>query len=517
MHTEEHRTEEHHIEIVEGGVHGAHGVSDSHAGDESENEGLSSKIIKWIVVAGILIVLLIASIAIVKLVPKAISKISGAAVFLGQGGSDLAVGTNKSSVRSEDSFSVTWKGKEYENEVYRSVSFKCVSGITVEYKSTNGMKPVICDTVFPLPNTPEGSFPFVVTSLLSEKEELPFVISVTDKLENKVIVSNASSVDIFPKGSGNDAPPSDYTPDYSDPNPNTGTVTSTNSGTGSKDTTKTPPKTTTGGTGWGGNTSSGGYGTYYTGVETGNPDLRLVLTNVYVTDRQTGNNKSTSNIYSGDRITARFQVTNIGTRSSGLWVLNAQIPSSNAADRSYTSGYQPSLTPGSVYEMVIGFDSYDGNGDLVLTASNNNDANSSNNQLVVPLDGNGSSSGNNGRADLTARITGVGISNGNGSIYYTNNFDESDEIAVRFEIENIGGTQSGRFSFEAELPSRDDDTYSSPNYSSLAPGEKREFVLVVENPDSGSSRIRVKVDPDGDIRESNENNNTDSETIDIDN
>ena len=505
MHTEGHRTEEHRIKILHGNEESNH--DGNSYGDESSEEGSAQKIIKWIVVAGVLIVLLIASIGIVKLVPKVLSKLSTASVFLGNDkeSTDLTIKSNPASVRSENIFYVNWESKEYDTEVVRSVSFKCVSGINIEYKSTSGMRPVVCDTVFPLPKEKVGSFPFTVTSLLNKKVALDYVVAVTETLENKVLTSASGSVDVYPKGAGETESNNLYSPDYSNPTPTDTNKIATSTG-------EVPTKITNT------NTTTTPYPTTYRGTtETGQSNLQVILTNISVIDSYTGNAKSTTNISRNDRITTRFRVSNIGTRSSGIWILKANIPSLNSSERIYTSSYQPSLTPGSVYEMVLSFDSYDGNGDLSITASNTNDQNYSNNTITIPLEGNGSST-NTGRADLTVRIEEVGVTNGNGgSIYYTNNFDESDTIAVRFTIENRGGDDSGRFSFSAELPSKDNDTFNSPTYSSLAPGEQRQFTLAIDNPDSGRSRIKIEVDEENDVRESNENNNTDSETIDIDN
>ena len=104
----------------------------------------------------------------------------------------------------------------------------------------------------------------------------------------------------------------------------------------------------------------------------------------------------------------------------------------------------------------------------------------------------------------------------------TDSFRSSDEVpdgkrgAVKFTVINRGTNVSGRFEFEVELPTTRGYTYNSRTQQSLRPGERIEYVLGFDQTREGQNRsIEISVDPDDDIDESNERNNTRSVSIDI--
>lgn len=104
----------------------------------------------------------------------------------------------------------------------------------------------------------------------------------------------------------------------------------------------------------------------------------------------------------------------------------------------------------------------------------------------------------------------------------TSSFRASDEVpdgergAVKFVIANRGTNVSERFDFEVELPTTRSYTYNSKTQQTLRPNERIEYVLGFDQAREGSNRsITIDVDPDNDVRESNENNNDRSVTIDI--
>lgn len=104
----------------------------------------------------------------------------------------------------------------------------------------------------------------------------------------------------------------------------------------------------------------------------------------------------------------------------------------------------------------------------------------------------------------------------------TDSFRSSNEVpdgkrgALKFTIVNRGTNISGRFEFEAELPTTRSYTYNSRTQQTLRPGERIEYVLGFDQAREGENRtITVTVDPDDDIDESNERNNERSVTIDI--
>ncbi|MBU2158912.1 hypothetical protein KKD81_00810 [Patescibacteria group bacterium] len=93
---------------------------------------------------------------------------------------------------------------------------------------------------------------------------------------------------------------------------------------------------------------------------------------------------------------------------------------------------------------------------------------------------------------------------------------DGERGAIKFTIANRGTNLSGRFEFDAELPTSRSYTYHSGNQDSLKPGERIDYVLGFDQAREGDDReITVTVDPDRDISESNEGNNSRSVTIDI--
>jgi hypothetical protein len=107
----------------------------------------------------------------------------------------------------------------------------------------------------------------------------------------------------------------------------------------------------------------------------------------------------------------------------------------------------------------------------------------------------------------------------------TASFRQGDEVpegehgAVRFAIVNRGTNVSGRFMFEAELPTNDGGTtYESRAQQSLRPGERIEYTLgFTEGREGSGRRITITADSEGDVRESDERNNVRSVTLDIEN
>ncbi len=124
-----------------------------------------------------------------------------------------------------------------------------------------------------------------------------------------------------------------------------------------------------------------------------------------------------------------------------------------------------------------------------------------------------------GDPDLAVTITGVGYLRDDGE---TDTFVSSGEVpdnkdgAVRFTVTNKGTNVSGRWKFEAKVPSSPSQTFESPYQDSLKPGDRIDFVLGFEDGREGNNRdITITVDPDDRIDESNERNNEAERSIDI--
>ncbi len=123
-----------------------------------------------------------------------------------------------------------------------------------------------------------------------------------------------------------------------------------------------------------------------------------------------------------------------------------------------------------------------------------------------------------GLPDLTVEIVATGYLTSSDTSTFVKSDTVPDDLrpAVKFSISNKGTNASGRFDFEATLPTSRSYTFTSDMQDSLLPGGQIDYVLGFDRARSGSNRvISISVDEDNDIRESNESNNSDSVTLEI--
>ena len=124
-----------------------------------------------------------------------------------------------------------------------------------------------------------------------------------------------------------------------------------------------------------------------------------------------------------------------------------------------------------------------------------------------------------GNADLTVTITHVGYLNRGSdtdSFIASNNVPDGKEGAVQFTVANNGTNSTGAWEFKAEIPTSPSLNYTSPTQPSMNPGDRIEYTLGFDRTKSGDNReITITVDSGKDVNESNENNNEDSENVDI--
>ena len=94
--------------------------------------------------------------------------------------------------------------------------------------------------------------------------------------------------------------------------------------------------------------------------------MRVLATGVV--DRVSGTFTASSSIRSVDRAGIKFEVENIGNKTSGEWTFNAVLPTYPSFI--FHSKQQPSLAPGDKIEFTLGFDSIKdiGNNVVILNA-----------------------------------------------------------------------------------------------------------------------------------------------------
>ncbi len=150
------------------------------------------------------------------------------------------------------------------------------------------------------------------------------------------------------------------------------------------------------------NATGGNYGNYNGGITSNGVDLAIQIIDTGTVDRSTGQYSQTNYISSGNRAGVRFRVTNQGTLSSGSWNFSATLPNSNNncsynygnncnnANNNLTQSNQASLTPGESRIYILGFDGmqYGSNNSVTINLdpyNQTNDVNRGNNNASVNI------------------------------------------------------------------------------------------------------------------------------------
>ena len=122
-----------------------------------------------------------------------------------------------------------------------------------------------------------------------------------------------------------------------------------------------------------------------------------------------------------------------------------------------------------------------------------------------------------GKADLIVKITEIGYLNtsSTASFVKSNEVPENKRPAVKFRVTNVGTNTTGSWEFDAKLPTSSTYTFSSPTQQSLLPTQHIDYVLGYDRAKDGENRFTITVDSDEDVDESNENNNVESVTIEV--
>jgi hypothetical protein len=125
-----------------------------------------------------------------------------------------------------------------------------------------------------------------------------------------------------------------------------------------------------------------------------------------------------------------------------------------------------------------------------------------------------------GKADLTVDITATGYcsSDKTSSFRSAREVPDGENGGFQFTVANRGTNVSGQWDLTYELPTTPALERTASNQRSLKPGDRLSYTICFTEPRSGSNRdITIRVDSGRDVNESNENNNSDTAEIDIDN
>lgn len=124
---------------------------------------------------------------------------------------------------------------------------------------------------------------------------------------------------------------------------------------------------------------------------------------------------------------------------------------------------------------------------------------------------------NAGRIDLVSEIIEIGtLDRLTGAFTPTTAFKSTDRIAVRFQVKNIGGRESGSWYFNAVLPTFPSHIFTSESQPSLLPDARIEYTLGFDNVSMTTTtrEFVVNADPANSIGEADESNNIAKISID---
>ncbi|HVW71873.1 MAG TPA: CARDB domain-containing protein [Candidatus Paceibacterota bacterium] len=126
---------------------------------------------------------------------------------------------------------------------------------------------------------------------------------------------------------------------------------------------------------------------------------------------------------------------------------------------------------------------------------------------------------NYGLANLTVKITDIGYLDRNGRFVSDDSMNADDEFVVKILVTNTGTNSTGNWNIRVVFPTQNDRSFDfDQNEPSLAPGASLPLTLDLTRGklDVGNHQtVKVTVDANHDVNESNENDNTDSQDFDV--
>jgi hypothetical protein len=472
--------------------------------------------IRVLIIAIILIVLFILSLAIIKLVPKALDGIESLKDSLSSSTSTkqevISVSPDRTVVVPGQELTVSWTNTNVQNQNgYYAFKYDCQSGAAFE-TIQNGM-PIACNTDFPLSASSTNS---QVMYSSTGQEAATFRVGTSSN-------TAASSSDVV------------FEIDYV--NPSTGGVYASGSSMVTVETAQNAAATST-------ITVSPAPAASSTEVTTvtsvpapaapvrstyvGPADFQVKILSTGIINPQTNHFEAASSFSSDEKIAVQFQISNIGGQPTGAWNFNASLPSSIANEANYVSPTQASLQPGSSVLYTLGFDpsSYSSNAPQPITISvlpslSLSETNTSNNTASVSIIVSGGTATSpyyptSGESDLAISSAQAGYVSSNGQFIESSNIPYGSNAAVNLSVINQGGQASGEWSFSANVEGSsgyqygnyNNASYNSGDLQSLQPGATQSFIINVSQLSQGQNSLLITVDPNDQTQDANRSNNT---------
>lgn len=325
----------------------------------------------------VIIFIVFLSVQVVRLVPGAFASLASIAdsLYNYQGEEALTVSTKNSVVNAGESFTISWTDMRRDG-VYR-FTYECVDGVALDVRTGSGdINSIACDSPLELgENTTLDvvlssekqrftDVPYTITFQIEGDQEKRLSANSVITVVNASIPTSARIAEEDDEGETTDESPRDEEGDAE------GQVAGE-----STDETTTTPNTV--------NTPTY-YTTYVQPVSDPNGYVDLSITHVGVGELSGNTFVPTATVDQDAHGAIRFEIKNIGTKTSGAWHYVAHLPS----DITYTASPQLPLKPQEKAIITIGFDGVTQTGiqqfDVAVDADE--DINGTNNSYVRTLE-----------------------------------------------------------------------------------------------------------------------------------
>jgi CARDB len=327
--------------------------------------------IKTLAVFGLIGLLIIVSIAIIRVAPIAIRGIASAAVSL----SSIFVPADKLSLQSStynantgEPFTLTWSRTNQSTNGSYTVSYPCTDGVHLEAVLPGKNDVIFCNTLYHFLNSNNSLTlaGFIAPGTAQNGAalndlDIPVTLHYTQNGASSETTEATVTVNV---STGANSQTANQTTSTNTANTTTPSNTASNVKINVNIPSATPsagqPITTTY------NMTNGP--TYTDRGNAGEPDLVATILQTGVVSTTTGAFTPQSSVKTSDRAAVHFQIQNIGTKASGSWTFAVVLPTYPAY--TFQSGTQPSLAPGDRIEFTLGFDNivHQSQGTIVVNA-----------------------------------------------------------------------------------------------------------------------------------------------------
>ncbi|MBX9906885.1 hypothetical protein K2X96_03240 [Patescibacteria group bacterium] len=334
--------------------------------NEEQKEAQKISAIKTLAIIGFITSIVLCvwlAVQLVRLVPSGFSSLASLAESINSREKEFIVTTEKNIINSGELFTLTWT--EMKREGVYTLSYTCMDGVSAEIQTASGERAALaCNTSISLPNdTSETKILF-----RSEKKrftDIPFSITYTPSNDIDAATSKAGLVTIVNETYTETVVTAPVTTPQATTTPS---VTATTTKPVAKPTPTTIPKqiVTT---------------TYPVSNPSGVSDMQITYLGIgsFNEGNQTFIPQDTLEADSKGAI--RFEVKNIGTKTSDSWKYEVELPDSES--RLFTSAFQESLKPNERAVIIVAFNIGDArqSEELEVTITSNSDINSQNNSF----------------------------------------------------------------------------------------------------------------------------------------